>query len=59
MDSPPKAAAAAQHDAVHDADQVTGIEIVEADHVVGPAAQLDAGHPRAIAEHHADAGERG
>ena len=54
-----EAAAAAQHDAVHRADEVTRVEIVEADHVVGPAAQLGAGHRRPIAQHHADAREGG
>src|SRR5207244_10713205 len=54
---PAEPAAAAEHDTVDGADEVTGVQVVEADDVVGAAAQLDAGHGGCVAEHDGDAGE--
>ena len=52
-----EAAASAQHDAVYGRHEVTRIEIVEPDDVVGAAAQLGTGDGGTIAEHDGDAGE--
>jgi hypothetical protein len=51
-------ASPAEDHAVDGRHQVTGIEIVEANHVVRPAPLLHGGHGRAIAEQHRDAGAR-
>src|SRR5262249_22470407 len=44
---------------LHGRHEVAGVEVVEPDHVVRAAAQLDVGDSRAIAQHHGDAGETG